>query len=110
MQITDLSYLEILPEANSISGSAGVFVSGEAAAFGDSAYSLVTTDTTFKTTPSGVSQAKGQVTAIAIGDSVDAGVFLYGEGDNVKEKTKVKYFDNKDMLVVRGFIRAKSKS
>lgn len=105
MRITDLSYLEDISEANYISGSASVAVSGSALALGAPTSTLVDLDTTAKTTP-GVSKAKGRVTAIAIGDVTAVGIDVSGEGDKVIEKTKVKYFENKDMTIAKGFVMA----
>lgn len=103
MLITDLSYLENISDANSISGS-GVLVGVSAYAGG--VYTATSTNTVARTLGNGGSIAKGRGTAIAIDDDPIAGVVTYGEGDKVIEKTKVHYFKNKDLVVARGFVIA----
>jgi hypothetical protein len=106
MQITNLSYLEIVLEADSVSGKAGVLVDAFAFSTGISTYTLANTHGTARMLPSGVSIARGRGFAVAIGDDPVAGVSVYGEGDIVVGKTKTRYFPNRNMTVSRGFVIA----
>jgi hypothetical protein len=102
MQIADLSYLEDVSEQTFLAG--GALVAVDAKATGTSTFTdAVTKAKTFK---NGISIAFGFGRAIATGGNPMAGVFVYGEGDKVIEKTKTKYFENKDTVVSRGFVIA----
>lgn len=50
---------------------------------------------------------KGRGEAVAIGDDPLAFVNVFGDGDKVITRTKVKCFPNKDMMVAKGFIKVK---
>lgn len=107
MLINDLSYLEDIPAANSIVGStAMVGVEANALATGDSAYTLANTTAKFRELGNGGSIAMGRGTAVAIGDDPMAEIIAYGEGDKVIEKTRTRYFKNKNTEVARGFVIA----
>ncbi|MBD1845634.1 hypothetical protein H6F89_19930 [Cyanobacteria bacterium FACHB-63] len=109
MLINDLSYLEEIAENNTISGGVLVGVTADALALGDPSATLTDTTATVRMLGNGGSMGKGHGIAVAIGDDVSAGVNLIGVGDSVKMKIKEKYFPNKDMLVVRGFVMVKDK-
>lgn len=106
MQISDLSYLETIPEIDTVSGGVGVGVDAYAFATGDSTYTLTNTDARARLLPSGVGIARGRGFAVAIGDHSAAGVTVYGDGDRVIGRTKVHYFPNRDMTIARGFVIA----
>lgn len=106
MQITDLSYLESISMSDSIYGGVLVAVDAYAGAIGDATFTDAYTVTKARQLPNGGSIGFGRGRAVAVGDAVTAGVSVYGEGDKVIEKTKVRYFPNKDMVVARGFVIA----
>lgn len=104
MQINDLNYLEHVLDIKTISGGVIVGVTADASATGDSTFTLTDTRTKVKELGNGGSIGKGSGIAVAIGTDPLAGVDLFGSGDKVIEKTKVKYFPNKDAMVVKGRI------
>ncbi|MBN8559820.1 MAG: hypothetical protein J0L70_04805 [Leptolyngbya sp. UWPOB_LEPTO1] len=104
MQINDLNYLEHVLDVKTISGGVIVGVTADASATGDSSFTLTDTRTKVKELGNGGSIGKGSGIAVATGTDSLAGVDLFGSGDKVIEKTKVKYFSNKDTMIVKGKI------
>lgn len=106
MMINNLNYLESILDIHAISGGVFVGVTANAIATGDPSATLTRTTATVRPLRNGGSIGKGRGIAIASGDNPLAGVDVYGSGDKVIEKTKVHYFENKDMVVARGFVIA----
>ncbi len=102
MQISDLSYLENVPEDDLILGSAGVLVNAMASALGDSTATLALTDAKTRLLPSGVSIGFGRGLAVAVGDNPQASVTVAGSGDIVVGRTKS--ISSQDTAVARGFV------
>lgn len=107
MLISNLSYCEDIPDIHSIHGMALVQVEADAFATGDDTLTLTDAKTKARELGKrGASIAFGKGLAIAIGDTPEATVSLYGEGDKVIENTKTKYFPRRNAVVTRGVIIA----
>ncbi|MGB7087126.1 MAG: hypothetical protein WBD47_16320 [Phormidesmis sp.] len=95
MLISDLPYLESVPENLSVVGGALLSIEAVASAGGSDSLALTSTDTKFKTKANGRVVARGKGLALAIGDDPYADTFYYAEGfDKVKVKTKHKQRKN----------------
>ncbi|MBG1265059.1 hypothetical protein [Nostoc sp. WHI] len=101
MQITDLTYLENVPENELILGSAGMSVTSEALASGSESSAFASANTTATTGLDGYSTANGTGLAEAFGDDATTNLTIAGDGDIVIGKTKVK--SSKKSAVVSGF-------
>lgn len=106
MQIDELSYLEDISQMSTIFGGVTVDVTATALASGDTASTFTDAFARAKSFRNGAAVGIGRGTAIAIGSYTFANVDVSGSGDKVIEKTKVKYFRNKDMTIARGFVIA----
>jgi hypothetical protein len=104
MQITDLSYLDNVPQDELISGSAGVLVDATASASGYPSSTFIFTDARARLLPSGVSIAFGRGLAVANGDNLTVDVTVAGDGDIVLGKTINRHF--KATAIARGFVIA----
>jgi hypothetical protein len=104
MLIKDLSYLESISEANTISGGIFVGVAADASAGGDPTATLTNTTTKTHELGNGGSIGIGRGKAVAIGSDPLAVVNVTGSGDKVITHTKEHYFAKKNMMVARGSI------
>jgi hypothetical protein len=104
MQITDLCYLQNVPEDDLILGSSGVSVTSKASALGSDKYTSISANTSAASFSTNDSKAYGRGLANAIGNDAKAEVGFTGYGDIVIAKTKSQL--SKKTAVTSGFIIA----